>query len=68
MGFGEGIRLLQELGARPDVLYWEGFPHEEGTLETLTQVQQVRTDEGPRLALWCGGLSEWGSHPTRVFD
>lgn len=41
MGFEEGIRLLQELGARPDALYWEGFPHEENVLATLKLVHEV---------------------------
>lgn len=41
MGFEEGIKLLQQLGARPDVLYWEGFPHEDGVLSTLKLAQQV---------------------------
>lgn len=48
MAFEEGIRLLQELGCRPDVLYWEGFPHEDGVLSTLTLAQQVR-----RGYTWC---------------
>jgi hypothetical protein len=46
MDFAEGIRLLQELGARPDALYWEGFPHEENVLATLRLVQQVCGREG----------------------
>lgn len=41
MGFDEGIRLLQELGARPDALYWEGFPHEENVVATLKLVHEV---------------------------
>lgn len=41
MGFEEGLKLLQELGARPDALYWEGFPHEDKVLATLKLVQKV---------------------------
>ena len=41
MGFEEGLKLLQDLGARPDALYWEGFPHEETVLATLKLVQEV---------------------------
>lgn len=48
MGFEEGLKLLQELGARPDALYWEGFPHEEQVLATLRLVNEVREE------WWCG--------------
>lgn len=42
MGFEEGLALLKaELGLRPDVLYWEGFPNEAGLLQTLGAVKEA---------------------------
>lgn len=42
MSFEDGLTLLKtELGLRPDVLYWEGFPKEAGLLQTLGAVKEA---------------------------
>ena len=41
MSFEEGLDILKGIHLRPDVLYWEGFPHEEGVFKVMQLVHKT---------------------------